>query len=180
VLLLTEAIDELLVQALPEFEGNELKSIGAGTVDLGTETEREEARQKLDEKAKDYEAFMERLKGSLEDRVAEVRLSPRLTASPACLVGGEDQFSPRLEKWLREERDLPVSKRILELNPDHPVVAALKGRFDADAADAVLADYAELLYGYALLAEGSELPDPAGFARRFASLMEKGLSASPD
>ncbi|HXV61301.1 MAG TPA: molecular chaperone HtpG [Vicinamibacteria bacterium] len=176
VLFMTDAVDELLVQALPEFEGKTLRSAGKGTLELGSEDERKQKKRDLDEKSKGFEELLTRVQKILDDRVKEVRLSNRLTTSPACLVGGEHEFSPRLESWLREQRgDAPVLRRILELNPDHEVVSRLKARFDVDESSELIPEYAELLYGYAVLAEGSPLRDPAAFARRFADLMARGF-----
>ena len=177
VLYLTDAVDELLVQTLTEYKDKKLQSVGKGKVDLGTEEEKEVKKKELDEKAETFEALLECMKTSLSDHVKEVRLSSRLTSSPACLVGGEQDVSPRVEKWLRQQQgDAPAQKRILELNPDHPIVTGLKAKFDVQENTEAVPEYAELLYGYALLAEGSEIADPAEFARRFAALMERGLN----
>ena len=177
VLYLTDAVDEMLVQALTEYNDKKLRSAGKGTVDLGTDEEKEVKKKELDEKGETFEALLERMKTSLSDRVKEVRLSSRLTSSPACLVGGEEDVSPRVEKWLRQQQqDAPAQKRILELNSDHPIVTRLKAKFDVEENTEAVPEYAELLYGYALLAEGSEISDPGEFARRFAALMERGLN----
>ena len=167
----------MLVQALTEYNDKKLRSAGKGTVDLGTDEEKEVKKKELDEKGETFEALLERMKTSLSDRVKEVRLSSRLTSSPACLVGGEEDVSPRVEKWLRQQQqDAPAQKRILELNSDHPIVTRLKAKFDVEENTEAVPEYAELLYGYALLAEGSEISDPGEFARRFAALMERGLN----
>ena len=180
VLYLTDAVDELVVEALTEYQEKKLQSAGKGTVDLGTDEEKEEKKKELDEKAKTYEALLGKMQAALSDHVKEVRLSSRLTSSPACLVGGEGDVSPRVEKWLRQQQgDVPAQKRILELNPEHPIVTRLKAKFDVVEDSEAVPEYAELLYGYALLAEGSEIPDPAEFAKRFAALMEKGLESPP-
>ena len=176
VLYLTDAVDELVVEALAEYQGKKLKSAGKGTVDLGTAEEQEEKKKELDEKTRTYQGLLERMQKALDDRIKEVRLSARLTASPACLVGAEHDFSPRLEQLLKRETDRPRQKRILELNPDHEIVKRLEGMVESDDSSGKLGEYAELLYGYAVLAEGSELPDPAAFARRIADLMSRGLN----
>jgi molecular chaperone HtpG len=175
VLYLTDAVDELVVESIAEYQGKKLKSAGKGTVDLGSAEEKEEKKRELDEKTRTYQGLLERIQKALEDRIKEVRLSARLTASPACLVGAEHDFSPRLEQLLKRETDRPLQKRILELNPDHQIVRKLEEMVESDAASEKVAEYAELLYGYAVLAEGSELPDPAAFARRIAELMSRGL-----
>ncbi len=176
VLFLTDAVDEMLMQSLTEYKDKKLQSAGKGTVDLGTDEEKEVQKKELDEKAKTFEALLKRIKTSLADRVKEVRLSSRLTSSPACLVGGEEDVSPRVEKWLRQQQgDAPAQKRILELNPEHPIVTGLKAKFDVHETTEAVSEYSELLYGYSLLAEGSDIPDPADFAKRFAALMQRGL-----
>lgn len=176
VLYLTDAVDELVVESLAEYRGKKLKSVGKGTVDLGTAEEKDEKKKELDEKTRTYQGLLERIQKALEDRIKEVRLSARLTASPACLVGAEHDFSPRLEQLLKQETDRPRQRRILELNPDHEIVRRLEEMVESDAASEKVGEYAELLYGYAVLAEGSELPDPAAFARRIADLMSRGLA----
>ncbi len=176
VLYLTDAVDELVVESVSEYQGKKLKSAGKGTVDLGTAEEKEEKKKELDEKSREYQGLLERVQKVLDDRIKEVRLSARLTASPACLVGAEHDFSPRLEQLLKRDTDRPRQRRILELNPDHPIVEKLEKLADSDPPNEELAEYAELLYGYAVLAEGSEMPDPAGFARRIADLMARDLN----
>jgi len=176
VLYLTDAVDELVAESLVEYRGKKLKSVGKGTVDLGTAEEKDEMKKELDEKTRTYQGLLERIQKTLEDRIKEVRLSARLTASPACLVGAEHDFSPRLEQLLKQETDRPRQRRILELNPDHEIVKRLEEMVESDAASEKVGEYAELLYGYAVLAEGSELPDPAAFARRIADLMSRGLA----
>ena len=176
VLYLTDAVDELVAESLVEYRGKKLKSVGKGTVDLGTAEEKDEMKKELDEKTRTYQGLLERIQKTLEDRIKEVRLSARLTASPACLVGAEHDFSPRLEQLLKQETDRPRQRRILELNPDHEIVKRLEEMVESDTASEKVGEYAELLYGYAVLAEGSELPDPAAFARRIAELMSRGLA----
>ncbi|HEY7700034.1 MAG TPA: molecular chaperone HtpG, partial [Vicinamibacteria bacterium] len=176
VLYLTDGVDELVVESLPEYQEKKLKSVGKGTVDLGTAEEKEEKKKELEEKTKTYQGLLDRIQKSLDDRIKEVRLSTRLTASPACLVGAEHDFSPRLEQLLKRDTDRPSQRRILELNPDHEIVKRLEELVEKDPENERVAESAELLYGYAVLAEGSELPDPAAFARRIADLMSRGLA----
>ena len=103
-----------------------------------------------------------------------MRLSSRLTSSPVCLVGAAHDYSPRLERLLRHQQGGgPKQKRIMELNPEHAIVQTMQERFEQDAEDPALADYAELLFGQALLAEGSELPDPAKFSSLVADVMTR-------
>lgn len=176
VLYLDDPVDELLAQFLTEYDGKPLKSAAKGAVELGNSDEREETRKDLEEKAKDLQELLENIQKHLDDHVKEVRLSSRLTTSPACLVGGEHDMSPQLERLLRHtQQPVPHSKRILELNGEHEVISKLASHFESKTDDPVIADTADLLYGYALLAEGSELPDPARFTSLLAQLMVGGL-----
>lgn len=176
VLYLDDPVDELLVQFLTEYDSKPLKSAAKGAAELGDAEEREETRKELEEKAKDLKGLLEAIQKHLEEHVKEVRLSSRLTTSPACLVGGEHDMSPQLERLLRQtQQQAPRSKRILELNGEHPVIAKLAEHFETDAEGQAISDTADLLYGYALLAEDSELPDPARFNGLLAQLMVKNL-----
>ncbi len=172
VLYLTDAVDEILVQNLTTFDEKPLKSVGKGEVELGTEEERKEAEEARKEKQASHESLLEALQAALEEDVKEVRLSSRLTRSAVCLVGEEGDLSPHLERLLRQhDQAPPKTKRILEINPEHPVLAKLQGVYDEDAASPRIAEAATLLYGQALVAEGSPLPDPVEFARLVAELM---------
>ena len=177
VLYLVDPVDEIMVQSVSDFEDKPLKSVGKGTVDLGSEEEKKKAEEELEESKKTYDSLMTKLQSLLDEWVKEVRLSQRLTKSPACLVGSDFDMSPHLERMLRqaEGADLPTQKRILELNPKHAILEKLQSRFEANEDDPKLADYAHLLLGHSLLAEGSELPDPARFNGLVAELMASGL-----
>ncbi len=112
----------------------------------------------------------------LENDVKEVRITNRLTSSPACLVGEVHDLPPQMIEVLRQAgRDVPNVKRILELNPKHPIVRKLLERFQHDEHDTIVRDYAELIYGQAILAEGGQPSNPASFSRRLAEVMEQGL-----
>jgi len=177
VLYLVDPVDEMWVQSLPEHDGKRLKSVGKGTVELGTEEEKKEAEEALKEKQEEFGDLLTALQKPIDDWVSEVRLSTRLTTSPACLVGGEFDMSPQLERLMREAEgaSMPQQKRILELNPKHELVFKLHQRLLADTEDAKLADAAHLLLGYGLLAEGSDLHQPAKFNKLVAELMVGGL-----
>ena len=178
VLYLVDPIDEMVTGSVHEFEGKTLKSVGQGTVELGSDEERKQAEEDLADRKKTFENLLEFLQKNLGDWIKEARLSTRLTTSPACLVGGEGDMSPQLERLLRRAKGVDgqaKNKRILELNPDHEITTKLQARFAGNQEDPALVNYAYLLLGYALLAEGSELPDPARFNRAIADLMSKGL-----
>ncbi len=177
VLFLIDPIDELMVPYIDQVEGKALRSLGKGDVELGSSEEREEAEKKRKSQQADLTKLLELLAEKLDSHVKEVRLSKRLTSSAVCLVSEEQDESPRLRRLLRQSRQ-PVQgeadKRIMEINPDHPLTELLRKRFEADADDPLLDDYAQLLLGQGLLAEGSELPDPASFSKLVAELMVRG------
>lgn len=174
VLYLDDPVDELMVQVLREHEGKALQSVAHGEADFGDKEE-----EKAKEEAKDQERFsglFDRLQKDLDSSVREIRVSARLKDSPACLVAGEHDMSPQLEKIMRYNRqEVPHTKRILELNPHHEIITKLLMRFDADPADEKISETAELLLGYALLAEGADLPDPARFTKLLAERMAEAL-----
>jgi molecular chaperone HtpG len=172
VLLFLDPIDELWLRMRREFEGKTLTSVAQGTVDLGSEEEKkkeEAAREETNERIKD---LLLALRAALQDDVKDVRLSERLTSSPACLVGEAGDLSPHLEELLRRSgREVPKAKRVLELNPTHALVTRLQAFHAAHPADERFKRYAELLHGQAILAEGGTLRDPAAFSRRLAELL---------
>ena len=167
VLLLSDKVDEWLLGSLTEFEGKKLQSIAKGDLDLGaleTDTEKEIKKQ-IEEEAK---SLIERVKTTLGDAVKEVRVTHRLTDSPACLVAGEHDFSGNMARILKAAgQNAPESKPILELNPAHKLVK----RLEAEAEEAKFADLAHLVFDQALLAEGGQLDDPAAFVKRINSLL---------
>lgn len=159
VLYLIDPVDELLVQTLTEFQGKKLKSAGKGTIKL-SDTE--------DKQPDDAAGLLEFIQKPIDAYVKQVRLSNRLVASPACLVGTEMDYSPQLERLLQKGKGGgPKQRRILELNPNHEIFRKMHQRFMNDNQDQAVAECAESLFCYALLAEGSELPD----TRRFNQLM---------
>ena len=176
VLLFLDPVDELLSQSLPEFDKKPLKSVAKGNLELGSEKEKKQAEEENKEKAEAYKDLFEAIKGHLEDEVGEVRVSNRLVSSPACMVGSEFDISPHLEKILkRSGADAPKSKRTLELNVDHKIVKDMHEVFKSNKDDGRIKEYADLLFGYSMIAEGSELPDPARFNNLLVKLLEKGL-----
>ncbi|HEV8141786.1 MAG TPA: molecular chaperone HtpG, partial [Methylomirabilota bacterium] len=172
VLFFTDPIDELWLRLPREVEGKALVSVAKSDLQVGTEEEKkraEEARKESEESLKDVLTV---LRAKLQDEVKDVRLSGRLTESPACLVGDPGDLSPQMQELLRRAgQDVPKVKRVLELNPTHAIVTKLRQIHAMDAKDPRLALYAELLYGQALLAEGGALADPAAFSRRLTELM---------
>ncbi len=162
VLILTDPVDEIWVDAVPDFDGKKLRSIARGSVDLKKDEEEKEPEG-------DFAPLLGFLKDKLDEQVKEVRLSHRLTTSAACLVSDQDDITPALEKMYRAMgQEGPRVKRILELNPNHPLVSGLRSAYEKGAENPALPETAELLYGTALLAEGGDLEDPARFAKLLA------------
>jgi molecular chaperone HtpG len=165
VLLLTDPVDEVWVDAVTEFDGKPLQSVAKGEVDLDSEADKSAHDGERQEMEKDFADVLGWLTETLTDHVKEVRLSTRLTESPACLVTDSFGITPALARMYRASgQAVPVQKRILELNPNHPLVDGLRDAHRSRSDDPALADTAELLYGTALLAEGGVLDDPAKFA----------------
>jgi molecular chaperone HtpG len=174
VLYLVDTVDELLTQSLNEYGGKKLKSAGKGTVALGNEEEKKQTEEELKAKEEELKPLLEALQKKLDTWVKQVRLTSRLTNSPVCLVGAEHDYSPQLEKLLQKGKGGgPKQRRILELNPKHDILARMSERFGQNQEDPVLEDYAQLLFGYGLIAEGGELPDPVRFNRAVADLMTR-------
>lgn len=170
VLLLSDRVDEWVVGHLFEFDGKKLESAARAGKDLDSKIE-------SPDKAKhegDYQESLKKLQQVLAGRVESVRLSARLVESPSCLVDSEHGMGRRLEEMLKRAGEkLPGSQPILELNPTHPLVERIK---KPDAAG--FEDYAEVLYGQAVLAEGAQLQDPAGFVKRLNKLLLEGAAPS--
>jgi molecular chaperone HtpG len=176
VLLLTDPVDEIWVESVSEFDDKRLQSIAKGQVDLDTEEEKKTAERERDQQKKDFAALLSWMTTTLKEDVKEVRLSSRLTTSPACIVGDAHDVTPTLEKMYRAMgQDMPHIKRILELNPTHPLVSALRRAYGERKDDAGMVETAELLYGMALLAEGGELSDPSHFIRLLADRLARTL-----
>ena len=172
VLLLTDPVDEVWVGLVPEFDGKPLQSVAKGEVDLESEGDTSEAER--EEQQKEFADLLNWLQETLDDHVREVRLSTRLTQSPACLITDAFAMTPALARMYKAAgQEVPVGKRILELNPTHPLVTGLQQAHKDRPEDQALAETAELLYGTALLAEGGELDDPARFAALLADRLTR-------
>jgi molecular chaperone HtpG len=167
VLLMYDRVDEWVTQHLMEFEGKKLQSVAKGRLELGKlEDEAEKKAQEKEES--ESKPLLERIKTSLGESVKDVRVTLRLTDSPACLVADEHDMGAHYERLLKASgQNLPASKPILEINPQHPLVLRLK--YEPD--DARFTDLAKVLFDQSLLAEGGQLEDPAGFVKRLNQLM---------
>jgi molecular chaperone HtpG len=165
VLLLSDRVDEWLTSHLMEFEGKKLQSVAKGELDLGTD---EESEKELEEKAKSAEKLLKRMKTALQDKVEDVRVTNRLTDSPACIVLNEQDMAMHMQRLLKEAgHELPSSKPVLEINPDHPIVKKL----DTEKSKKKFADWSDILFDQALLAEGGQLDDPAGFVAKLNKML---------
>ncbi|MGO4443553.1 molecular chaperone HtpG [Mycobacterium sp. 2YAF39] len=177
VLLLTDSVDEIWVQSVTEFDGKPVQSVAKGEVDLDSEDEKAAHAAEREERERDFADLFTWLKEVLSDQVKEVRLSTRLTESPACLITDAFGMTPSLARIYRASgQAVPIGKRILELNPNHSLITALQQAHSAGGDDAHmsrLAETAELLYGTALLAEGDIPEDPAKFAGLLADRLAR-------
>ena len=165
VLLLSDRVDEWLTSHLAEFEGKKLQSVAKGELDL----DKDEASEKeLEEKAKSSEKLVKRMKKTLGDRVEDVRVTNRLTDSPACIVLNEHDMAMHMQRILKEAgHAMPSSKPILEINPDHPIVKKL----DAEKSKKKFDDWSDILFDQAILAEGGQLEDPASFVAKLNKML---------
>ena len=169
VLLLTDPVDEVWAESVPDFDGKPLQSVAKGEVDLGASDEDDDEAEHGD-----FAALLAWLQETLDEHVKEVRLSTRLTSSPACLITDTFGITPQLARMYRASgQEVPVGKRILELNPDHALVTGLRQALAEATEKDGLVETAELLYGTALLAEGGVLDDPARFAALLADRLAR-------
>jgi len=167
VLLLTDRIDEWLMSYLTEFDGKGFVDVARGDLDLG-KLDSEEDKKAQEEIAKDKEGLVERLKAALGDSVSEVRVSHRLTDSPAILAIGEQDLGLQMRQILEASgQKVPDSKPIFEFNPNHPLIAKL----DVEQSEDRFADFSHILFDQAALAAGDSLKDPAGYVRRLNKLL---------
>ncbi len=167
VVLLSERIDEWVVSNLHEFDGKPLQSVAKGALDLG-KLEDETEKQEQEKEAGEHKELTEKIKQSLGDSVKEVRVTLRLTDSPACLVADQHDLGANLERLLKAAgQKVPSSKPILEINPRHPLLQRLRSEADSQR----FGDWSHVLFDQALLSEGGQLEDPAGFVKRLNQLM---------
>jgi len=165
VLLLSDRVDEWMLSGLTEFSGKQLVSVAKGGLDLGN-LEDEAEKKEQEQQANEHKELVEKIKTSLGERVKDVRVTNRLTDSPACLVADEHDMGRNLARLLKASgQKAPVSKPILEINPQHPVLMRLKGE------EQFFDDWTAVLFDQATLAEGGQLDDPAGFVKRVNHLM---------
>jgi len=170
VLLMFDRVDEWLMSHLNEFEGKRFVSAAKGDLGLDDTVDdaEKQAQAESEEKAK---GLVERIKAALGEQVEEVKVSNRLTSSPACLVLGEQDMALHMQQLLKQAgHDVPTSKPVLEINPEHAVVQRMDNEPDEDR----FKDWVSLLYDQAVLAEGGQLDDGAGFVRRLNDMLLSG------
>ena len=175
VLFMTDPIDEWVISEIGTYDGKKLKSVNKGDVKFD-ESIQKELEEKTKKAADENKPLVELIKKTLGTKVKDVRFSPRLTESACCLVSDEYDPSAYMQRVLKAmDRNAPTVARILELNPDHPLVVAMKKLHEKAPDNAKLSEFAEMLYDQALLAEGSPIPDPLLFTKRTAALMTLGV-----
>mgnify|MGYP000356539391 CR=1 FL=1 len=169
VLLMSDRFDEWLVEHLTEYEGKKIQSVAKGDLDLGDIED--EAEKKAQEKAEgDFKDVIEKVKDCLQDKAKDVRITHRLTESPSCLVLEQQDMGMQMQQILKAAgQNAPVSKPILELNPEHELIAQLKV-MEGDQLD----DWSNILFDQAMLAEGGQLDDPAAFVKRMNGMLKAG------
>ncbi|AZY51398.1 molecular chaperone HtpG [Bordetella avium] len=168
VLLLWDRVDEWMLSHLREFEGKSLVSVAKGGLDLADLADEEE-KKKQTEVAESFKPLIERLQTALGEQVKEVRVTLRLVDSPACVVVGQNDLSPHLLRMLKAAgQEAPEVKPVLEINPEHALIARIR-----DVSDADFGAWAQLLLDQALLAEGAQIADPAAFVKRLNALLLK-------
>jgi len=172
VLYMTDPVDEWVVQSVTEYQEKHLKAIDRGDLELDSEEEKKAHEAKKEEAKKEYGGVISFIQETLKEKVKEVRLSSRLTESACCLVADEMGLNANMEKILKSmNQDVPEAKRILELNPDHPILQVMTAMFDQDKTNVRLSDYCELLFDQALLTEGTPIKDPLRFTKLVSELM---------
>jgi len=167
VLLLSDRVDEWMLSHLREFDGKSLASVAKGGLDVAALTDEAEQKRQTEVEA-EFKPFIERLQKTLSERVKEVRVTLRLVDSPACVVVDQNELSPHLLRMLKAAgQETPEVKPILEINPEHALIARIREVND----DAAFEPWAQLLLDQAMLAEGAQLPDPAAFVKRVNGLL---------
>jgi molecular chaperone HtpG len=174
VILMSDRVDEWLISNLTEFEGKQLQSVAKGELDLDKTSTDEEKKEKEDE-TKDFEGIIKQMKEVLGEKVSEVRITHRLTESPACLVTGDNDMSLNMERIMKEAGQsmnmmggMGGSKPVFEINPTHALVTSIKDEQDDDR----FADITNILFDQAILSEGGQLDDPASFVHKLNSVLQ--------
>lgn len=167
VLLLSDRVDEWLMSHLTEYADKKFQSVAKGGLALGDLDDKEEIAQQ-EQLTTEYQPLLDKIKAILGDKIQDIRITRRLTASPACIVSGDHDMTPQMERLMRAAgQNVPHSKPIFELNPEHVIVQKLRDEADEER----FKDWAYILFDQALLAEGGQLEDPAAFVQRFNKML---------
>ena len=171
VLLMSDRVDEWMMGYFTEYQDLPFKSVAKGDLDLGdTDAKDQDKDEATEDEQQDENELTARINAALDAKVADVKISHRLTESPACLVLGEHDMALHMQRLLEAAgQPMPPSKPSLEVNLEHPLLK----RLDQQQDDAVFSDWSELLFEQALLAEGGQLDDPAGFVRRLNKMIQE-------
>lgn len=182
VLLLPEPVEEVMMNYVSEYEGKQFLSVAMSNVKPGSK-DSEENRKEKEQESESLKGLLDFMKNNLSDDIREVRISERLTSSASCLVSDEKGITPQMEKLLKAMgQEVPDVKKILEINPDHPVIKKMNSLLEEKGKDELLEDFARLLLDQAILSEGGEINDIAGFKKRFSRVMDMALDkgSSPE
>jgi molecular chaperone HtpG len=172
VIYMVDKIDEFMMQGMMDYKEKQFKSVNKGDVDLKTEDEKKADEKKEKKNEKTFSKLLEDMQKLLDKDIKEVRLSKRLKKSAVCLVSDENGMTPQMEQMFKSMgQEVPASKRILEINPEHAAVKMLQSVYKGDSKDSKVKNYSELLYNQALLAEGLAIENPVAFANQIADLM---------
>ena len=175
VLYFSDPVDEWMVQSLHEIDGKKLKSLTKGKISLGSEEESKRCEEELKSKEEEYAKFLEAAQKKLSEYVKRIQISTRLVGSPACLVTEDHEESPHLQRLLQRGKAGGKTRRVMELNADHPLIAGLYQRFQFNPNDSVVNDSMEILFELALLAEGSEVANPVRLNELALELLRKSV-----
>lgn len=176
VLFMTDPIDEFVMSGMFKYGEKTLRAIGKGEIDLESDKKDKKEEEKT---KKEYNSLLEFIQKKLDAKVKEVRFSKRLTDSACCLVGDAYDSSPFMEKIMKSmKQDAPKTKRIFELNSEHPIIKAMKKLHETEPESAKLGKYVDLLYNQALLTEGSPIENPLEFSKNITELMVLGLNSN--
>lgn len=179
VLLLTDSVDEVWLNMVPDFQGKTLVSAAGSDFEIGSEEERKARAEEKEKVQKEMATFISWMQTKLGENIKEVRVSSRLVDSPACLVADSGDMSANLERLMRAMgQEVPVTKRVLEINATHPLIAHLAQRYESDKDTEELGRTASMVYQLAVLSEGGELDDPSGFAKQVASVLSGSLAGA--
>jgi molecular chaperone HtpG len=182
VLLLPEPVEEVMMNYVSEYEGKQFLSVAMSNVKPGSK-DSEEIRKEKEQESESLKGLLDFMKNNLSDDIREVRISERLTSSASCLVSDEKGITPQMEKLLKAMgQEVPDVKKILEINPDHPVIKKMNSLLEEKGKDELLEDFARLLLDQAILSEGGEINDISGFKKRFSRVMDMALDkkSSPE